>query len=80
MKRTCNDDFFNHLIKGMDSKLQAQLNLMYAKSRIYDEAAHRKEMEQMKKEITEDVMSRVSIRIEKEAINQLRDMLNGLFQ
>lgn len=52
---------------------------MYAKSRIYDEANHRREMEQMKKEITEDVMSRVSIRIEKEAIDQLRDMLNGLF-
>lgn len=80
MKRTYNDDFFNHIIKGMDSKLQAQLNLMYAKSRIYDEVARRKEMEQMKKEITEDVISRVSIRIEKEAIDQLRDMLNGLFQ
>ena len=37
-----------------------------------------REMEQMKREITEDVMSRISIRLEDEALKQLRDMLNGL--
>jgi hypothetical protein len=39
---------------------------------------HRREMEQMKREITEDVLSRISIRLEDEALKQLRDMLNDL--
>ena len=30
---------------------------------------HRREMEQMKREITEDVLSRISIRLEDEALN-----------
>ena len=37
-------------------------------------------MEQMKREITEDVLSRISIRLEDEALKQLRDMLNNLGQ
>ena len=43
-----------------------------------DEINHRQEMEQMKKEITEDVLSRISIRLEDEALKQLKDLLNGL--
>ena len=43
-----------------------------------DEINHRREMEQMKKEITEDVLSRISIRLEDEALKQLKDLLNGL--
>lgn len=76
----CNqyDDFFKRLIQGMDSKLQAQLSFMYSHARIADEMNRRREMEQMKKEITEDVLSRISIRIEDEALKQLKDLLNGL--
>ena len=54
--------------------------MMYNNSRHIDEMNHRREMEQMKREITEDVMSRISIRLEDEALKQLRDMLNGLGQ
>jgi hypothetical protein len=53
---------------------------MYAHNRMTDEINRRREMEQMKQEITEEVMSRISIWIETEAIEQLRDLLNSLGQ
>ena len=43
-----------------------------------DEMNHQREMEQMKKEITEDVMSRVSIQLEDKALRELRDLLNDI--
>ena len=58
--------------------MQATLAMMYNNSRRIDEANRRREMEQMKQEITQDVLSRVSIWIEDEAIKQLRDLLNDL--
>ena len=60
--------------------MQATLAMMYNNSRRIDEANRRREMEQMKREITEDVLSRISIRLEDEALKQLRDMLNSLGQ
>lgn len=69
---------FNYFISGLDKKMQANLAMMYNNSRHIDEMNHRREMEQMKKEITEDVLSRISIRLEDEALKQLRDMLNDL--
>jgi len=73
-----NNDFFNYLTKGLDNKLQAQLNYMYSRARMADELNRRREIEQMKKEITEDVMSRINIRLEDEALKKLQDMLNDL--
>ena len=58
--------------------MQATLAMMYNNSRRIDEANRRREMEQMKREITEDVLARVSVWIEDEAIKQLRDLLNDL--
>ena len=78
MKTNKNDDFFNYFIRGLDSKAQAQLNLMYTHYRMMEELNHRREMEEMEQRITENVMKRISIRIEDEAIKQLRDMLNNL--
>ena len=72
------EDMFRYFISGMDQKMQAQLSLMFAHNKIMAEEEHRREMERMKKEITEDVMSRISIWIDKEAIEQLRVMLNNL--
>ena len=74
------EDLFRHFISGMDQKMQAELNWMFAHNRMTDEINHRREMEKMKREITEEVMSRISIWIEKEAIEQLRDLLNSLGQ
>ena len=78
MKTNKNDDFFNYFIRGLDSKAQAQLNLMYTHYRMMEEINHRREMEEMEQRITENVMKSISIRIEDEAIKQLRDMLNNL--
>ena len=78
MKTNKNDDFFNYFIRGLDSKAQAQLNLMYTHYRMLEELNHRREMEEMEQRITENVMKSISIRIEDEAIKQLRDMLNNL--
>ena len=78
MKTNKNDDFFNYFIRGLDSKAQAQLNLMYTHYRMKEEINHRREMEEMEQRITENVMKSISIRIEDEAIKQLRDMLNNL--
>ena len=78
MKTNRSDDFFNYFIRGLDSKAQAQLNLMYTHYRMMEELNHRREMEEMEQRITENVMKSISIRIEDEAIKQLRDMLNNL--
>ena len=51
---------------------------MFTHNRMVDEINRRREMEMLKQEITEEVMSRISIYIDKEAIEQLRDMLNSL--
>ena len=78
MKNVQKDYMFNYLISGMDKKMQATLNMMYMNSMRIDEANHQREMEQMKKEITEDVMSRVSIQLEDKALRELRDLLNDI--
>ena len=74
------EDMFRYFISGLDQKMQAQLSLMFAHNTIMAGEEHRREMEQMKREITEDVLSRISIRLEDEALKQLRDMLNSLGQ
>ena len=72
------EDMFRYFISGLDKKMQAELSLMFARNSIMEREEYRREMEQMKREITEDVLSRISIRLEDEALKQLRDMLNDL--
>ena len=72
------EDMFRYFISGLDQKMQAQLSLMFAHNKIMAGEEHRRELAQLKNEITEDVMSRISIRLEAEALKQLRDMLNDL--
>ena len=78
MRNRQKDFMFSYLISGFEKSMQSTLNMMYARSNMIDEENHRREMEQMKQEITEDVLARVSIWIEDEAIKQLRDLLNDL--
>lgn len=76
MSKRQDEDFFRHLISGMDSKLQMELNWMYAHKRIRDDWEHKQEMERMKKEIVEEVLSRISVMFETgEAIKKI-DSLN----
>ena len=62
--------------------MQATLNMMYARSNMIDEENHRREMEQMKKEIADDVISRISATVDVseifDAIDRLNDKINGL--
>lgn len=78
MRNRQRDSMFQYFIRGLDQKTQLTLSQMYSNSQRWDDFIHRREMEEMKKEITEDVMARISIRIEDEALKQLRDMLNDL--
>ena len=78
MRNRHNDDFFNYLIKGMDSKLQAQLNYMYSHAQLMDEVNRKREMEQMEKRITENVMSRIKIIIQIEGLDEVRKLFNDL--
>ena len=78
MKNIQTDCMFDYFIKGMDEKMQTTLRMMYMNSKMIDEDNHRREMEEMKKEITEDVLSRISVQLECGAIKELRDMLNSI--
>ena len=83
------EDMFRYFISGLDQKMQAQLSLMFAHNKIMAGEEHRRKMEQMKARLLDDaeidriaerVLQRISIRIEAEAIEQLRDLLNSLGQ
>ena len=75
------DAMFSYFIQGLDSKMQATLNMMYFNSCRIDEENHRREMEQMKKEIVEEVLSRISILFETgEAIKQIDGLKKAIDQ
>ena len=73
---------FSYLISGFEKSMQATLNMMYAHSNMIDELNHRLEVEQMKKEIADDVISRISATVDVseifEAIDGLNDKINSL--
>ena len=76
------DILINSLISGLDKTAQATLNMMYARSCAYDELNHKREMEQMKKEIADDVLSRISATVDVseiiEQIEELRRLIDSL--
>lgn len=41
----------NHMIEELDKETQAQLNWQYSRNHMMEQMEHRREMEQMKKEI-----------------------------
>jgi hypothetical protein len=73
---------FNYLISGFDNKMQMTLKQMYVQSAVLDEATHRREMEEMKKEIADDVLSRITATVDVteiiEQIEELRRMIEEL--
>jgi len=73
---------FNYLISGFEKSMQATLNQMYYQSCRLDEENHRREMEQMKKEIANDVLSRLSATVDVseivDEIECLRRMIDDL--
>lgn len=66
---------FQYLIGDMDKNKQATLAMMYHNSCNIDEMNHRHEMERMKKEITEAVISRISATVDvSEIIDQIEEL------
>ena len=81
MSKRQDEDFFQHLISGMDSKLQMELNLMYAHKRMRDTLEHQREMEKLKREIVEEVLSRISIMFETgEAVKEINALNKAIEQ
>lgn len=52
--------------------------LQEVQDRMSAEINHRQEMEQLRKQITEDVLSQIRIQFKTEGIKELNDLLNGL--
>ena len=55
--------------------MQTTLNMMYLNSCMIDEENHRREMEQMKEEITQEVLSRISATVD---VTEIFDAIDGL--
>ena len=59
-----NDDFFRYFINGMDSKMQADLSYQFAHNKLRAKEEHRREMEQLKKEIVADILANLSLTVD----------------
>ena len=75
MRNTQKDWLFQSLISGMDKPMQTTLNMMYHNSMMIDEMNHRREMEQMKEEIVQEVLSRISATVD---VTEIFDAIDGL--
>ena len=77
-----NDILFDSLISGLDKSLQATIKMMYTHSQMINDLNHKREMEQMKKEIADDVLSRISVTVDAseiiEQIEELRRLIDSL--
>ena len=75
MRNTQKDWMFQSLISGLDKSMQATLNLMYHNSMMIDEENHRREMAEMKEEIIQEVLSRISATVD---VTEIFDAIDGL--
>ena len=75
MQNTQKDWMFQSLISGLDKSMQATLNLMYHNSMMIDEENHRREMAEMKEEIIQEVLSRISATVD---VTEIFDAIDGL--
>lgn len=75
MRNIQKDYMFDYFIQGMDEKMQTTLNMMYLNSCMIDEENRRREMEQMKEEIVQEVLSRISATVD---VTEIFDAIDGL--
>ena len=75
MRNIQKDCMFDYFMQGMDEKMQATLNMMYHNSMMIDEMNRRREMEQMKEEIVQEVLSRISATVD---VTEIFDAIDGL--
>ena len=73
------DFLFDALIGGMDKAMQATLRQMYHISRTNDEFIHRQEMEELKKEVAEYVISHITATLDvSEIVDQIEELRQSI--
>lgn len=82
MRNQQSDILFQTLISGLEKSVQLTLSQMYANGKRIDEENHRREMEQLKKEIVDEVLSRISATVDVSEIvsqiDELRRLIDSL--
>lgn len=74
-----NDDFFRYFISGMDSKMQADLSYRFAHNKLLAKEEHRREMEQMKKEIVADILANLSLTVDiTDVLRQIEELRRAI--
>jgi len=66
------------MLEATEKTGDIMLRYMYQKDMIKQSLLKQQEIEKLKRDITADVLSQIGIRIEKEAIEQLKAMINNL--
>ena len=75
------DDFFNYTISELEKKGQYELALHFHHQRMREMVNQKKEREQLKREIVEEVLSRISIMFETgEAIKEINSLNKAIEQ
>ena len=64
MYRKNQETLFENFIKGMDKELQSQLRLLFTRQMMMDEFNRKRELEQLKKEVVEEVLARIHLSID----------------
>lgn len=67
---------FDSLIKGLDQSAQATLKMTFNRCMLRDEQQHKWEMEQMKREIIEEITANLSASIDAEELVKVIKGLN----
>lgn len=66
------------MLKALENTGDIMLRYQFQKEMMKNSFLERQEREKLKEEIVQEVLARISIDLEDEAIKQLRDMLNDL--
>ena len=69
---------FELMLKAMENTGDIMLRYQFQKEMMKNSFLDRQEREKMKEEIIQEVLARISIRLEDEAIKQLDEMLRNL--
>ena len=69
------ETLFENFIKGMDKELQAQLRYLFTHQMMMDEINRKRELEQLKKEVVEEVLARIHLTIDaSEVIAKIKEL------
>ena len=69
---------FERMLEATEKTGDIMLRYMYQKEMINQSLFQKQELEKLKREITADVLSQISITLEKTAFEELKAMINSL--